>query len=84
MRDYYKVNIINTLFDIKKLIDYIITDNIIISIDKKTYIDCINDLYYILINTLNNIETLYYNKILLPKLNNVNYNNPNIYYNIVK
>lgn len=78
MQSYYKSLIINTFLDIKKLIDYIITDNVVISIDKNDYI---SQLYFILIETFNKIETLYYNSILLPKLHKYNYNNYNNNFN---
>jgi hypothetical protein len=73
MQSYYNSIIINTFLDIKKLIDYIISETIILSINKNEYIHYINQLYFILIETYNKIEALYYNAILLPKLHKYNY-----------
>lgn len=72
MRDYLNKTVINTFLEIKKLIDNIISDNVVFSIKKNEYIICVNLLYGILADTLKKIEDVYYNYILLPKLQNYN------------
>lgn len=72
MRNYLNKTITNIFLDIKKLIDNIINDNIIISMKTSEYSKCINKLYAILLDTLKKIEDIYYTHILSPKLSNIN------------
>lgn len=65
MSIYLKKSIINTIIDIKKLINYILNDNTVLS---PNYNKCISELYYILMKTFKKIENIYYKYILYPKI----------------